>query len=221
MTCFIRSGSIKRIFGRFLLQRFIFFQAASGLMVSCYLICCSWRDMKDKTTITNAVYRFSGLGEIKVYFWEENKWVFSLQVLIACPILITESSEQQPYLAWTEGLKRGLWCRKVKSYQVAAANIHLTKWCNTDLLRAFHHSLDLEQMKCTGCIYSAHTISDLFHNLLSSLSFFQGHMAAFLAAPQPSFPVYGLWAWWLMKIMRFMLSGSQTKSLHIKKLGHN
>jgi len=70
--------------------------------------------MQDKTTITNAVYWFSELGEIKGTFWEENKWVFDLQVLITCPVFIIESSEQQSYLAWIEGLKRKLWCRKVK-----------------------------------------------------------------------------------------------------------
>lgn len=74
------------------------------------------------------------------------------------PILITESSEQQQYLSWTEGLKRNQWGRKVKSYQVASANTRLTQGCNTDPLHAFHHSLDLEQLKCTGCIYSSHTI---------------------------------------------------------------
>lgn len=168
-------------------------------MISRYLVCCSWRYMKDKTTIMNAVYWFSGLREIKVSFWEENKWVFNLQILIVCPVLITESSEQQLCLAWTEGLKRNLLSRKVKSYQVASANIHLTQWYNTDLFHACHHSSDLEQMKCTGCIYSSHTISDLFHNLLlSSLNFFQGHMAAFLTAPQPPFSASGTWAWWLL-----------------------
>lgn len=163
----------------------------------------------------NAVHRFSGLGEIKVSFWEENKRVFNLQILIACPILIAESSEQQPYLPWTEGLKRNLWGRKVKSYQVASANTHLTQWCNTDLLHAFHHSLDLEQVQDANTLHIAFQtcFTTFFHHSI----FFQGHMAAFLTAPWPPslFLVCehdGCWC----KFMRFVLSGSQTNYFTLK-----
>lgn len=163
----------KEYFWYFLLQRSIFPKWQTFWWSCLIFFCCSCRCMKDKTTVTNTVYWFSELGEIKMLFSEENKWVFNLQALIACPCLITESSEWQPYLTWIERLKRKLWGRKVKSYQVRLANIHLVKWSNTNLLPCLSSLLDLAQSKCTEWINSSHTTSDSFHHLSfpSSLCF--------------------------------------------------
>lgn len=133
-------------------------------------------------------------------FWEEDKWVFNM---IACPIFVTENSEQQSYLTWIEGLKRKLLDRKIKSCQVTQANTHPAQWCNTDLL-PYLSSLFRCGMKCTEWINPSYTISDSFHGLppSSSLSVFLGHTAAFLTAsdsfwqlPPPPFPVTGMWVW--------------------------
>lgn len=89
----------------------------------------------------------------------------SFQLATVCPSLTTESSEWQLYFSWIERLKRQLWGRKVKSYWVRLANIHLVKWCNANLLPCLSSLSDLLQSKRTEWINSSHITSDSLHHL--------------------------------------------------------
>lgn len=89
----------------------------------------------------------------------------SFQLATVCPSLTTESSEWQLYFSWIERLKRQLWGRKVKSYWIRLANIHLVKWCNANLLPCLSSLSDLLQTKRTEWINSSHITSDSLHHL--------------------------------------------------------